>query len=67
MKKLLFVLIILGFAALAYLMDLLVFGLLGLEGDVTGMWRVITDICLALLVVLLILVVPAIRLTRKKT
>ena len=66
MKKLMFVLIVLGFVTLVYLMDLFAFQYLGLEGHVTGTWRVTTDVCFALVVVLLILVLPAMKLARKK-
>ena len=65
-KKLLFVLIILGLAALAYLLDLFAFEFLGLEGHITGTWRLITDVCFALVVVLLILVLPVMKLARKR-
>jgi hypothetical protein len=68
MKKLVFALVVLGFVALAYLLDLFVFEFLGLglENHITGTWRVITDICFALVVILLILVSPAMKLARKK-
>jgi hypothetical protein len=66
MKKLLFVLIVLGFVALAYLLDLFAFEFLGLDGHVTGTWRLITDVCFALVVVLLILVLPRIKLAAKR-
>ena len=66
MKKLVFVLIALGFVALVYLLDLLAFEFLGLEGHITGTWRLITDVCFALVVVLLILVLPAMTLARKR-
>jgi hypothetical protein len=66
MKKLVFALIVLGFVALVYLLDLFAFEFLGLEGRITGTWRVITDVCFALVVVLLILVSPAMKLARKK-
>ena len=61
-----FVLIVLGFAALVYLLDLFAFEFLGLEGHITGTWRVVTDVCFALVVVLLILLLPAMRLARKR-
>ncbi|MBN2099785.1 MAG: hypothetical protein JW753_09335 [Dehalococcoidia bacterium] len=66
MKKLLFVLIALGFVALVYLLDLFAFEFLGLEGHITGTWRVVTDVCFALVIILLILVSPAMKLVRKK-
>jgi len=66
LKKLMFVLIVLGFAALVYLLDLFAFEFLGLEGHITGTWRVVTDVCFALVVVLLILLLPAMRLARKR-
>jgi hypothetical protein len=66
MKKLMFVFVVLGFVALVYLLDLLAFQYLGLEGHITGTWRLITDVCFALVVVLLILVLPAMRLARKR-
>jgi hypothetical protein len=66
MKKLVFALVVLGFVALVYLLDLLAFEFLGLEGHITGTWRLITDVCFALVVVLLILVLPAMTLARKR-
>jgi hypothetical protein len=66
MKKLAFLLIALGFVALVYLLDLLAFQYLGLEGHIAGTWRLITDVCFALVVVLLILVLPAMKLARKR-
>lgn len=66
MKKLTFLLVALGFVALVYLMDLFAFQYLGLEGHVSGTWRLTTDVCFALLVVLLILVLPAMKLARKR-
>lgn len=66
MKKLAFLLIALGFVALVYLLDLLAFQYLGLEGHIAGTWRLITDVCFALVVVLLILVLPAVKLARKR-
>ncbi len=66
MKKLAFLLIALGFVALVYLLDLLAFQYLGLEGHIAGTWRLITDVCFALVVALLILVLPAMRLARKR-
>lgn len=66
MKKLLFLLTALGLVALVYLLDLLVFQYLGLDRHITGWWRIITDVCFALVVILLILVSPAMRLARKK-
>lgn len=66
MKKVMFVFVGLGFVALVYLLDLFAFEFLGLEGHITGTWRVITDVCFALVVVLLILVSPAMKLARKK-
>ena len=66
MKKLEFLLVVLGFVALVYLLDLLAFQYLGLDGHISGWWRIITDVCFALVVVLLILVVPAMKLARKR-
>jgi len=66
MKKLMFVFIVLGFVALVYLLDLLAFQYLGLDSHISGWWRITTDVCFALVVVLLILVVPAMRLDRKR-
>jgi len=66
MKKLAFLLVTLGFVALVYLLDLLAFEFLGLEGRITGTWRLTTDVCFALVVVLLILVLPAMKLAGKR-
>ena len=66
MKKLEFLLVALGFVALVYLLDLLAFQYLGLDSHISGWWRITTDVCFALVVVLLILVVPAMRLARKR-
>ena len=66
MKKLMFVFVVLGFVALIYLLDLLAFQYLGLDSRISGWWRIITDVCFALVVVLLILVLPAMRLARKR-
>ena len=66
MRKLTFALAALGFAALAYLLDLLAFQYLGLDSRITGWWRVVTDMCFAMVVLLLILVVPAMKLARKR-
>ena len=66
MKKLEFLLVALGFVALVYLLDLLAFQYLGLDSHISGWWRITTDVCFALVVVLLILVVPAMRLDRKR-
>ena len=66
MKKLMFVFIVLGFVALVYLLDLLAFQYLGLDSHISGWWRIITDVCFALVVALLILVLPAMRLARKR-
>ena len=66
MKKLMLVFIVLGFVALVYLLDLLAFQYLGLDSHIFGSWRIITDVCFALVVVLLILVLPAMRPARKR-
>ena len=66
MKKLEFLLVALGFVALVYLLDLLAFQYLGLDSHISGWWRTTTDVCFALVVVLLILVVPAMRPARKR-
>lgn len=66
MKKLMLVFVVLGFVALVYLLDLFAFKFLGLEGHITGTWRVITDVCFALVVVLLILVLPTMKLAGKR-
>ena len=66
MKKLMFVFVVLGFVALVYLLDLLAFQYLGLDSHMSGWWRIITDVCFALVVVLLILVLPPMRLARKR-
>jgi hypothetical protein len=66
MKKLGFLLVVLGFVALVYLLDLLAFQFLGLDSHIVGWWRVITDVCFALVIVLLILVLPAMKLAGKR-
>ena len=66
MKKLEFLLVALGFVALVYLLDLLAFQYLGLDSHISGWWRITTDVCFALVVVLLILVVPAMTPARKR-
>ena len=66
MKKLMFVFVALGFVALVYVLDLLAFQYLGLDSHIGGWWRIITDVCFALVVVLLILVLPSMRLARKR-
>ena len=66
MKKLMFVFVVLGFVALIYVLDLLAFQCLGLDSHISGWWRIITDVCFALVVVLLILVLPQMRLARMR-
>jgi hypothetical protein len=66
MKKLMLVFVVLGFVALVYLLDLFAFEFLGLEGHIAGTWRLITDVCFALVVVLLILVLPTMKLAGKR-
>ncbi|MDM7998686.1 MAG: hypothetical protein QUS33_01465 [Dehalococcoidia bacterium] len=53
MKKVLFLLTALGLLALVYLVDLLAFQYLGLDRHISGWWRITTDVCFALVVILL--------------